>query len=142
LLLKSTGRGSVTLGDDADGAPVVTAPPLPDDAHLRLGHAFRQIAEWERSAAALDLGWRQVDEQDLASEIAVAEALARVTMSYGHMVGTCPMGTVLDGQCRVMGVEGLRVVDAASMPTIPVGNTYLGCVMVAERVASLMSQIS
>jgi choline dehydrogenase len=56
LLLKSTGRGSVTLGDDADGAPVVTAPPLPDDAHLGLGHAFRQIAEWERSAAALDLG--------------------------------------------------------------------------------------
>jgi choline dehydrogenase len=45
------------------------------------------------------------------------------------------MGAVLDSDCRVLGIEGLRVADASIMPTIPSGNTYLGCVMVAERVA-------
>ena len=54
------------------------------------------------------------------------------------MVGTCPMGSVLDANCQVLGVDGLRVVDASVMPTIPTGNTYLGCVMVAERVAQKM----
>lgn len=51
----------------------------------------------------------------------------------------CPMGTVLDADCRVHGIDGLRVVDASVMPTIPSGNTYLGCVMIAERVASKMA---
>jgi choline dehydrogenase-like flavoprotein len=35
-------------------------------------------------------------------------------------------------------MQGLRVADASVMPTIPSGNTYLGCVMVAERVARKM----
>jgi choline dehydrogenase len=48
------------------------------------------------------------------------------------------MGPVLDADCRVHGVQGLRVGDASVMPTIPSGNTYLGCVMVAERVARKM----
>ena len=54
------------------------------------------------------------------------------------MVGTCPMGPVLDADCRVHGIAGLRVADASVMPTIPSGNTYLGCVMVAERIARKM----
>ncbi len=63
-------------------------------------------------------------------------------MSYAHMAGTCPMGTVLDADCRVRGIDGLRVADASVMPTIPAGNTYLGCVMVAERVARKMMAAS
>ena len=45
---------------------------------------------------------------------------------------------IVDADCRVLGVEGLRVADASVMPTIPSGNTYLGCVMVAERIARKM----
>ena len=70
---------------------------------------------------------------------AVTTALERLTLSYAHMVGTCPMGPVLDADCRVRGIDGLRVCDASVMPTIPSGNTYLGCVMVAERVARKMT---
>jgi choline dehydrogenase len=63
-------------------------------------------------------------------------------MSYAHMTGTCPMGPVLDANCCVRGIEALRVADASVMPTIPSGNTYLGCVMVAERIASKMKEMS
>ena len=76
---------------------------------------------------------------DLEAPDAVATALERNTISYGHMVGTCPMGPVLDADCRVHGIPTLRVADASVMPTIPSGNTYLGCVMVAERIARKMT---
>lgn len=138
-LLRSTGRGRVELGGDPAGAPAVTAPPLPDDVDVRLGHAFRQIAAWENSAAARAIGCRPVEPHDLTMPTAPADALTRITISYGHMVGTCPMGSVLDAECRVRGIGGLRVADASAMPAIPAGNTYLGCVMVAERIAGLMT---
>ncbi|MEM9607163.1 MAG: GMC family oxidoreductase N-terminal domain-containing protein [Actinomycetota bacterium] len=138
FLMRSSGRGSVRLGDTVGADPVVTAPPLPDDARAVLRHGFDQLVAWERSSAAQALGCEPVVPIDLTADDAVDVALERNTMSYGHMVGTCPMGPVLDADCRVRGIDGLRVVDASVMPTIPSGNTYLGCVMVAERVARKM----
>ena len=133
--MRSSGRGSVRLGDTPEAGPVVQAPPLPEDTPERLRHAFDRIAAWERSAAARELGCEQAEPLDLMAPDAVATATERLMVSYAHMVGTCPMGTVLDADCRVRGIDGLRVCDASVMPTIPAGNTYLGCVMVAERVA-------
>jgi len=138
FLMRSSGRGSVTLGDTPEADPVITAPPLPDDAADRLRPAFDRIAAWERSAAAQELGCQPAEPHDLSAPDAVAKALERLTLSYYHMTSTCPMGTVLDADCRVHGIAGLRVADASVMPTIPSGNTYLGCVMIAERVARKM----
>ena len=138
FLLRSSGRGSVRLGSTPEAGPTVVAPPLPADAPQRLRHAFDQLAAWERSVAFRALKPQPLFPHDLEAPDAVATALERNTMSYGHMVGTCPMGPVLDADCRVHGIPNLRVADASVMPTIPCGNTYLGCVMVAERIASKM----
>ncbi|MEZ5986936.1 MAG: GMC family oxidoreductase N-terminal domain-containing protein [Hyphomonas sp.] len=138
FLLRSSGLGSVKLAEKLGEGPIVTAPPLPDDANERLHHAFMRIAEWETSAAAKAFGCSPIDPLDLKDPEAPGIARERYTISYGHMAGTCPMGTVLDADCRVLGIEGLRVADASVMPTIPSGNTYLGCVMVAERIARKM----
>ena len=138
FLLRSSRKGSVRLGENPEHGPVVVAPPLPDDANERLHHAFMRIADWETSAAAKKLGCERIEPLDLTSADAPAIARERYTISYGHMTSTCPMGAVLDSDCRVLGIKGLRVADASMMPTIPSGNTYLGCVMVAERVARKM----
>jgi len=135
FLMRSSGRGSVRLGDAVDADPVITAPPLPGDAVDRLRHGFDRLAAWEKSAAAQDLSCRPAEPHDLTAPDAVSQALERLTLSYYHMTSTCPMGPVLDADCRVHGISGLRVADASVMPTIPSGNTYLGCVMIAERVA-------
>ena len=44
-------------------------------------------------------------------------------------------GTVLDADCRVYRVAGLRVVDASAMPTITSGNTNAPVMLIAERAA-------
>jgi choline dehydrogenase-like flavoprotein len=63
-----------------------------------------------------------------------------------HPAGTAKMGpgndpgAVVDQECRVRGIEGLRVVDASVMPTIPRANTNLTCIMIGEHVAEWLRQ--
>ena len=45
---------------------------------------------------------------------------------------------VVDGELRVHGVQGLRVIDASIMPTITSGNTNAPTVMIAERGAEFI----
>jgi choline dehydrogenase len=58
-----------------------------------------------------------------------------------HAAGTCRMGpasslrTVVDPDCRVLGIEGLRVIDCSVMPEIVRANTHLSTVMIAELMA-------
>lgn len=56
-----------------------------------------------------------------------------------HPCGSCRMGSddmaVTDGQGRVHGIEGLRVVDASLFPVIPTGNLNAPTIMLAEKIA-------
>jgi choline dehydrogenase len=64
--------------------------------------------------------------------------------TFFHAVGTCKMGNdalaVVDGQLRVHGLEGLRVIDASIMPTLISGATHAATVMIAEKGADLIKQ--
>ncbi len=58
-----------------------------------------------------------------------------------HAAGTCRMGppssprTVVDPDCRVLSIDGLRVIDCSVMPEIVRANTHLSTVMIAELMA-------
>lgn len=76
-------------------------------------------------------------DAELADYLRVAGAAAY------HPVGSCRMGidptkTVVDGQCRVHGIEGLRIIDASIMPRITSANTHAPTVAIAERAADLL----
>jgi choline dehydrogenase-like flavoprotein len=59
-----------------------------------------------------------------------------------HPVGTCRLGSdadaVVDPWLRVVGVSGLRVVDASVMPTTVAGNAQAAVFAIAERAADLI----
>jgi len=86
--------------------------------------------------APIHPGREDLDDSDL-----IAYIRAKAETVY-HPVGTCRMGSdddaVVDPQLRVRGVDGLRVVDASVMPTLPGGNTNAPTIMIAERAADLI----
>jgi choline dehydrogenase-like flavoprotein len=59
-----------------------------------------------------------------------------------HPTSSCAIGSVVDAQLRIHGIDGLRVVDASVMPTIVRGNTNAPTIMIAERAADLISNQS
>ena len=76
----------------------------------------------------------------------LVKAAGDIGTTIFHPVGTCKMGraddpmAVLDSQLRVRGIHHLRVVDASAMPTITSGNTAAPTMMIAERVAELLTR--
>ncbi|HVA12013.1 MAG TPA: GMC oxidoreductase, partial [Stellaceae bacterium] len=45
---------------------------------------------------------------------------------------------VVDAQCRVRGIDGLRVVDAAVMPDLVGANINATVIMIAEKMADII----
>ena len=124
FLLDLDDRGSVREG--------VVTPQRRDERDVeRLRATLARLDEWESSEAYRSLGLQRVGD--------LPDPATAGLVSYGHQAGTCAMGTVLDEACRVRGAEHVRVVDASSLPRLVAAPPYLTCVVLAERVADLMS---
>jgi choline dehydrogenase len=81
-------------------------------------------------------------EHSLNTDAEYAAFIRRKAETIYHPVGSCRMGkddrAVVDSELRVRGVRGLRVVDAAVMPSLPTGNTNAPTIMLAERASALI----
>jgi choline dehydrogenase len=139
-LLTPEARGSVRLAsNDPTARPIVR-------------NAFYDSArDMERMVAALRLTLEIAAQPAVAkycasgmvvpagsSDEALRAHARRTTFAIYHPVGTCAMGSVVDEQLRVDGLEALRVVDASVMPYVPRGNTNAPTIAIAERAADLI----
>ena len=63
-------------------------------------------------------------------------------VTHWHQSGTAKMGrdamSVVDGQLKVYGVDGLRIADASILPRVTTGNTMAPCVIIGERAAQIL----
>jgi choline dehydrogenase-like flavoprotein len=143
-VLKPRSRGYVAVGSPEPTAkPIIVHNYLADPDDLRTAiDGVRTVMEIAlRSPLAECISaplFAPASESD--SDI---EAHVRETMqTLYHPVGSCRMGSdetsVVDTELRVRGVEGLRVVDASVMPTVPRGNTNAPTIAIAERAADLI----
>ena len=58
-----------------------------------------------------------------ASDESIDQRIKMGGMSCSHPAGSCSMGKVVDTECQVRGVEGLRIVDASVIP-VPLAAHY------------------
>jgi len=76
------------------------------------------------------------------SDAALDEHVRATAGTTQHPLGTCRMGAgpmaVVDPQLRVIGMEGLRVIDASVMPDETGGNINAPTIMIAERAADII----
>ena len=105
----------------------------------------RTVAIFEHPAFAELLAERlSPTDADLADAAALDAWLQQNAGIAGHASVTCKMGpasdslAVVDQYCKVHGLDGLRVIDAAAMPDIVRANTNATIIMMAERVADFM----
>ena len=59
-------------------------------------------------------------------------------LTVHHPSCTCPIGTVVNPELKVLGIEGLRVVDASAMPTIVTAHINACVLMMAEKASDLI----
>jgi len=146
VLLQPDSRGRVGLAsaDPAD-APVIDPGYLTAGSDLRTLVAGIRMAERLLATEALRpyAGAPMEPWPGQVDDAGVERFLRDNAETLYHPVGTCRMGTgegaVVDGDLRVHGLRGLRVVDASVMPRIIRGHTHAPTVMIAERAADLIS---
>lgn len=140
--MRSKSRGSITLrSEDAKDKPVIRFNYMshPDDwAEMRAGvRLTREI--FAQSAFNPFRGEEIAPGTDVVSDDEI-DAFIRDKIESGyHPCGTCKIGdaadpmAVVDNELRVIGVDGLRVVDSSVMPSITTGNLNAPTIMIGEK---------
>src|SRR5258707_564704 len=145
----STGAGrlassSSTASGAADEAARIVWPFASDRENQR-----RLRAGWRLAASIAEASDISIDPNGIATALQMDddqldEIIAAEHSAFYHGVGTCRMGdfddsgSVVDPDCRVHGVDGLRIVDTSIIPTVPRSNTNLAAIALAERAAEMI----
>ena len=142
-------RGSLTPTGPARSDPPLIDPQYlshPDD-RAAMRRALRMARDLG-THAALD-GWRR-DEvlpgKTVQSDAALDDFVARHAITHHHPAGTCRMGTdsaaVVDGDLRLGGTNGVFVVDASVIPTLPSGPINAAVAAIAETWSALAPDLA
>jgi choline dehydrogenase len=146
--LRPTSRGTIRLrSTDPSAKPVIAPNYLAtfEDRHVA-ADAIRVTRRLMRQHAMQAyrpeefLPGPGVGDDDAS----LAKAAGDIGTTIFHPVGTAKMGipsdpmAVVDERLRVIGLEGLRVIDASVMPSITSGNTNTPTIMIADKAAQMV----
>ncbi|GGK78533.1 hypothetical protein GCM10012284_10540 [Mangrovihabitans endophyticus] len=134
-------RGSVSLASDEPTAkPYISHDYFADgrdlDAAVEATRAGLRIARQKALEPYTETPF-ELPASD--SDADVRDFIRHYAHSIFHPAGTCAMGSVVDADLRVQGVDGLRVVDASIMPSLVRGNPNAPTIAIAEKAADLIA---
>ncbi|MER9754835.1 choline dehydrogenase [Mesorhizobium sp. M0166] len=142
--MRSKSRGSVTLrSPDPKSKPVIRFNYMshPDD-WTEFRHCIRLTREIFGQAAFDPYRGKELSPGSHVQSDEELDAFIRDhAESAYHPCGTCKMGraddamSVVDPECRVIGVEGLRVADSSIFPRVTNGNLNAPSIMTGEKAA-------
>ena len=146
-LLEQTNRGRLTLqSSDPTELPIIDPRML---EHPKDIQAMVSAMKFVQRLAATEPMNQFCGDLFSPSPAEDWAKFARSTYtSYFHGVGTCKMGlasdrmAVVDQHLRVHGLENLWIGDASIMPTVAHANTNLTSMMIGERAADFIKEIS
>lgn len=140
-VLAPTSRGAVTLRSPRpDAAPRIVHNYLTTQEDRDcIVNGVRIALDIAAQSPLADMITGQFDVPDADSAPEVLDWARRSGMTLFHPTSTCAIGSVVDPELRVLGVEALRVVDASVFPTVPRGNTNAPTIMAAEKAADLIT---
>jgi choline dehydrogenase len=145
VLLQPASRGRVTLaGPDPAATPIIDPEYLSDPADVKTMIAGLRIAEDLLATDAMKpfVGGPLAPWPGKVDDATLEQQIREHAETLYHPVGTCRMGlgagAVVDGELKVHGLRGLRVVDASVIPRIPRGHTQAPVYMIAERAAEFI----
>ena len=147
--LRPTSRGNVHItSTDPEAPPAIHPNYLSTDEDRKVAAQSLRLTRniVKQSALAPYAPEEYKPGIQYQSDEELVKAAGDIGTTIFHPVGTCKMGrdddpmAVLDSQLRVRGIHQLRVVDASAMPTITSGNTAAPTMMIAERVAELLTR--
>ncbi len=146
--LQPTSRGTIRLRSPEPTAKPVIAPGYLATAEDRAvaADAIRVTRRLMRQAALRPYAPVEYLPGPTVGDdpASLAKAAGDIGTTIFHPVGTAKMGlpsdpaAVVDGRLRVLGVAGLRVIDASVMPTITSGNTNTPTIMIADKGAAMV----
>ncbi|HEX8120000.1 MAG TPA: FAD-dependent oxidoreductase [Solirubrobacteraceae bacterium] len=139
-VLQPESRGSVRLAsNDPSAKPIIRHNYYAAEADMQTQmRGVRHLMEIARQPSIARYCAQPFTVPDSDSDEDLRRHIASHTGTLYHPVGTCAMGSVVDAELRVEGVEGVRVVDASVMPMVPRGNTNAPTIAVAEKAADLI----
>jgi choline dehydrogenase len=146
--LRPTSRGHVRLASkDSYAAPKISPNYLSTAEDCKTAAAALTLTRKIVAAPALAKYAPEEFKPGIhyRTEEELAEAAGLIGTTIFHPVGTCKMGrsgdpmAVVDSELRVIGVGGLRVIDASVMPNITSGNTNSPTLMIAEKAAAIIA---
>jgi len=144
VVIKPTSRGRVMLRAPLpDSKPRVLSNFLTTEEDRRsMLEGVRMALEIAEQAPLKTAGRKAFSVPASQSDTAIEAFVQRAAQPVYHPTSTCAIGSVVDPQLRVYGIDGLRVVDASVMPTITRGNTNAATIMIAEKAADLIADRS
>ena len=138
-------RGTVRLRSDDPGALPVIDPNFlaePDDLKCSVEGVKKSLEIFRQSSLQKHIRAIRFPDDNVKTQVDFEDYARQYGRTSYHPTCTCKMGTdemsVVDTQCRVRGLDSIRICDSSIMPSLIGSNTNAPTIMIGEKAADLI----